>query len=276
MTRRLYIAVGFVLATAGCATNQAPTQTRPQEVPDAATRFTYANGTTRYLYASHRVTEQEVAGRSSRAENVLGIQFSTGITQGANNQSVQISVDSVLEASGPGLTAAMRRAITGLVLVGTLQPTGEITGLSSNGEPSTLMAIVTTAVQQFLPRIPADGAEPGAMWTDTTMVETNDGSTRVMRSAVVYSTAGDWIENGSVLPITWRSEYTLEGEGQQMGQNFTLTGAGLTRGEHRLSSDGLYLGTSARDSSTADVILPTLGITVPISSVSADSVEIIR
>ncbi len=276
MTRRLYIVVGFVLATGACATNQAPTQMGPQDVPNAIPRFAYADGTTRYLYTSHRTIEQEVAGRSSRTENVLGIRFSTGIAQSANNQSVQISIDSVLEASGPGFTAAMRRAVTGLVLVGTLQPTGEITGLSSNGERSTLMAIVTATAQQFLPRIPADGPEPGATWTDTTLVETNDGSTRVMRSSVVYSTAGDWIENGSVLPITWRSEYTLEGEGQQMGQNFTLTGVGLTRGEHLLSSDGLYLGTAARDSSAADVILPTLGITVPISSISVDSVKIIR
>ena len=66
------------------------------------------------------------------------------------------------------------------------------------------------------------------------------------------------------------------GAGQQMGQNFTLTGTGQTQGEHLLSVDGVFLGMALRDSSEAEVMLPAIGIAVPIVQAVVDSVRILR
>ena len=273
MPRRIWIPLGFTVVASACATQP---QEVPQQITPVVTRFTYANGTAQYAYTSQRTIDQEVAGQTTRTETVLRLLLSTTIDDTGAGRAVRFTVDSILDVAGPGITQASRRAITGLSLDATLQPTGEISEFSENSERSPLMATVTSAMKQFFPRIPVDGPEPGSEWVDTTVVVTNDGSTRITKSSVVYSTAGDWLDNSGAMPVSWRSEYTLEGEGQQMGQNFSLSGSGLTHGEHMLSADGFYMSTSSRDSSNAEVNLPAFGITVPIVQMGVDSVRMVR
>jgi len=259
-----------------CSSRQTSPDLPLQAAPDPERVFNYASGTTRYIQTSLRDIEQEVSGQVTSSRTVLRYHLTTDIEDRNGAMVVHFTVDSIADAEAPGYTPSVRRDATGMSFQGTFTQTGRITDLNTGTRSSPLIARLTTLISQFFPLIPAGGPAPGTEWVDTTETTTDDGSTRIVTTMINTNVAGSWRDDGTGMPISWRMTYTFSGQGEQLGQNFTLEGTGLRSGEHLLSADGIYLETTAVDSSEASVLLPTIGITVPVVQTGVDTVRILR
>lgn len=191
--------------------------------------------------------------------------------------SATFTIDSVLEASGPGVFAAQGRAALGQSITAHVSPYGRISDVAAPGEQA-LMVQIANAVRSFLPRLPAEGVLPGVTWTDSSEIEMPTGQVNILvRGTTTYS-AGPWVERDGVeaIPLATTAATVLNGSGEQMGSQFTLDGTGRSIGTVYVGGDGRYLGGTSIDSVSGTVDVPAAGMLLPLRVVNVDSVRVLR
>jgi len=233
-------------------------------------------GTSRFRVISHAHQEQEIEGNKQEGNFVLEFLATVTLAPEATNRFRMTFVIDSVRAEGGLITAAEAGRAKGARMTGVLAPTGEMTEFSGDSVLTGQLSNVASSVRLFFPRIPAGGAEPGKQWSDTTETKTA-GAAQLTIHSINDRHVLDWIEQAGrrALRIEIGSHYTLTGSGQQMGQDFGITGDGERHSMQVLSADGHYLGATSRDSSKVTVTLTAMGMTFPSVQVRADTVSTI-
>jgi len=276
MNRRFLVSLTILTCTYACSTGKPPSDSTTQLAPEPDLPFAYAGGDASYSHTSTRKIDQEISGQTMSSQISLHVFLTASISGVERTRTITFTIDSIPEMEGAGYTSADRQKFIARSIRGTFKSTGEISDIDIDSETSPLQSRLSLLIKRFFPVIPEGGVTPGSRWVDTATVDADDGSTRISTTAVTTSLAGQWLEDGTGLPISWETQYHFTGEGQQLGQRFTLEGTGRRAGEHLFSMDGVYLSTASTDSSEATVQLTSMGITVPVRQVGVDTVRVIR
>ncbi len=194
--------------------------------------------------------------------------------------SATLVLDSIINVRAAGSAASVEQASAarGAIFTGTLVATGEILDFhSSSTVEGVAKELVDRLFKQFFPRIPRDGAEAGALWTDTLETTADVGGVRSNVRAVNNHSATDWIAHTGqrALHIVSETQYVFSGSGVQAGQEFTLEGEGHRVTHQYIGADGRYLGFTATDSAQAQAKLTQLGLVIPVRQMRFDTLTVI-
>jgi hypothetical protein len=232
-----------------------------------------------YSGVTHGRVEQTF--NNQLAESEFGLKYFLGVevVQAQGALDVTFTLDSITEATGfPGgsITARIDSA-AGAVFTARLARDGaleDFDGGSSSG--SLVRELADRVFEQFFPRIPPTGAEPGMQWTDTLTSEATVGGVENTVQSTNQYRATEWTSfaGQQALHIEAISEYTFSGSGVQAGQDFTLEGQGRRHFHQYLSENGVFLGFVSADTANAEARLTDAGITIPVQQIRADTLSI--
>jgi hypothetical protein len=289
--RRLLLAA-TVLAALSCTPKNPttnPTPANPPGAPPAPPAPPPASqairlGPSALRYVMHQVIhiDQEFQGLRQPLDFGLRAFFAVTITGPADTTGypTTITIDSIVPDSGTSAPMGINLgAAKGLSFVGRLKPTGEFHNqASSDSVAAQSLAPVVGSFRNFFPRLPSSGVTLGATWTDTT-TENDRAAGTVTVTSINRARAAIWEDRTDVkaraLRIEVNSDFTIQGSGQQMGQQYQVAGTGLRSGTDLLAADGRYLGGESRDSTSMTITLTMQGMTIPRTQVSRTTVTVL-
>lgn len=244
------------------------------------TAFVFTQAPAKYRTVSVRNNVTDALGRTTTLNSRL--EFTTRVTlSGSKGERVfTILVDSVLNVEGQMFLAGSRNDVAGATLRGRVNSRGEMADMELDPirlAEDPILGQISAAYRQYFPRLPTGRLVPGTEWSDTTTITRDQNGAEIVLEAVTAFHAGFWSDttSGAELELDWIRSYTVSGSGEQMGQAFTVAGTGQSSGQHRFRADGFYLGSTMRDSSSSDIDVTSLGLTVPLTQTGIDSVVII-
>ncbi len=260
-------------ASAQPATRPAPA---PQAPPPLPARVTYAPAQARYRAVQHTHQRQMMEGNPQEGRYVLEVLATVSLSGPAGvPMAYTFGLDSVRADGGVIMPAEIARA-HGTRLTGTISPEGVVTNFTGDSTLTGQLQNIAIAARQFYPRLPAGGVEPGQAWSDTSETKSS-GATQLTIRIASDRKAIDWTDQGGrrTLHVAVDATYTVNGTGQQMGQDFTISGNGIRHGDLYISAEGTYLGATSRDSSNVTVSLPAIGMSFPSIQIRHDTVSVI-
>jgi len=238
----------------------------------------YGPSASRYLIHRHLRVQQTYQGVPQTEDLGARLYVSAAIAgpRDSAGYPTTFTIDSIVPDSGmPAPIAESVSKVRMAVFAGRLAPGGEF---RSAGSPES--ALDRTVLQlvggfrDFLPRIPATGAAPGASWTDTVSFTQHEGGTEITRHSVLHSLAPAWELRAGVrsLRIEASTTYRVTGSGVNGGQPFQISGAGTVQAHDFLAEDGRFVGGESQDSAALVVALPEQGLSIPVTQVLQSSV----
>lgn len=287
--RRLALVAASTLAMA-CASHSTPsnpTPANPAAPPPAPPPSSTTQGlrlgpsALRYVMAQAIHVEQELPTGPQNLDYGLRVFFAVTINGPADSVGypTTVTIDSITADSGTTLPpmSINLSAAKGLTYTGRLQPKGEFQSTTvSDSAASLALSPIVGAFKNFFPRLPGGGATLGATWADTSE-ETNRAAGTVTITSINRSNAVRWEDRNKTrsLRIEVVSDFTLKGGGQQMGQQYDISGTGRRNGVDFVAVDGRYLGGESLDSTTMTISLPVQGLTIPRKQVSRSTVTVL-
>jgi hypothetical protein len=215
-------------------------------------------------------------GNPQEGRYVLEVLATVGLSGTAGTpMAYSFGLDSIRAEGGVIMPAEIARA-RGTKLTGTISPEGVVTNFTGDSAMTGQLQNIAVAARQFFPRLPAGGAEPGQAWSDTSETKST-GATQLAIRIASDRKAVDWTQYSGqrALHIAVDATYTVNGTGQQMGQDFTIAGNGICHGDLYVSEEGKYLGATSRDSSNVTVSLPGIGMSFPSIQIRHDTVAVV-
>ena len=247
------------------------------DVPPAPRTIRYVPDSVTYHLTGHRQLEQEFQGQATRQELRLRVWFRSMLAPGmTDTMAARLVLDSVAESGGgsaPGDLAAMR----GATWTGRLTPGGELLDLAGPPDAGLANQMFNT-LREFYPRLPAAGVLAGDAWVDTVTSDVDVGGVQLtIRAVHDHDAIGlqPW-DAGEAFLIRVTTAYTIAGEGSESGQPLTLNGTGRRHTQEYLSPTGRYLGNVVADTSTYEVVLTALGMSIPGRQWRYDTVRVAR
>src|SRR5216110_2695405 len=276
--------VGTTAATTPTAPAQpASTPTTPPLPPVASPSLGvhYGPGALRYLV--HRQLHiQQTLGDHVQAQNLGARIFVTMAITGPTDSlgyPTTFSVDSIVADSGtPAPIADNMVKVRKLVFAGRVARRGEfVNAVPSDSALAQSVAQLLGNFRDFLPRLPADGAKPGAAWTDTVETTQKGADATSSRRATIQATATTWPggAGGPGLRVESSQTYHVTGSGKNAGQPYELSGEGTASGTAFLAADGRYMAGEVRDSTALIIRLPVQGVSVPVVQVTHTAVSVL-
>lgn len=233
-------------------------------IPAAPPSLRYQADSVSYFLAGHRRVEQEFQGEATTQHLELGIWIRSILTPGtADTLAAHLVLDSVAE-SGAGATVGDLEALRGATWTARLAPTGQLLDFAGPADPGIANQLFN-ALREFYPRLPAQGVTPGDTWVDTVHSAVDAGGVTLTMRAVRRSVAmglQPW-DGGQAFQIRVTTDYTITGEGSQSGQPLTMDGTGRRHTQEYLSPTGRYVGNVVADTSSHEVLLTALGMSIP-------------
>src|SRR2546430_1514806 len=156
----------------------------------------YGPSALRYV-VHRRLHIQQALGDQTQAQDVgARIFVATAITGPADSIGYPATflVDSIVADSGtpPPIVDNINK-VRKLVFAGRVAPRGEfVNALPSDSAVSQSVVQLLGNFRDFLPRLPLDGVQPGAAWTDTVETSQKGTGSEVSRRTISHSTAGGW------------------------------------------------------------------------------------
>ena len=297
MIRRLLLA-GTALAAACAAgsrgtptaaapgltpTPGAPTTPATTEGPSAHRSDAVRYGPSAVRYVLHRRLHiQQALGDQTQAQDVgARIFVAAAITGPADTIGYPTTflVDSIVADSGtpPPIVDNIGK-VRKLVFAGRVAPRGEfVNALASDSVVAQSVVQLLGNFRDFLPRIPAEGLQPGASWTDTVEATQKTSGSEISRRSIIRATAAAWEQHAGVrsLRLEGTTTYQLAGSGQNAGQPFELSGTGDGSSVSFIADDGRYVGGESRDSASLTVRLPVQGVAIPVIQVTRTTVAVL-
>lgn len=270
----------ITLGILGCGGGAAPPTGRLAPAPPAAVPIshviTYQPFAGSYRAASLRDVEQEFNGQRTTTRVLLHYYLSTELVATPGGLRVTLTIDSVPLLSG--LPEAEAAAVEGATFTAALSPTGEMQDFHASEQDAELLRQISLGLQEFFPRLPPGGAQPGQRWSDTAETSAAARELNLMIRSVNDHEVVGWSEfaGEQSLHIATVSDYTLRGTGFEAGQEYLLEGAGTAHAHQYLSPDGRYLGSVSTDTLHSTASLPAMGTTIPIMQTRTDTLIIVR
>ena len=293
MTRRLLVAgTALAAACAAGARGTVPAPTTPAPDPYATTPATtpptprtdavrYGPAAARYL-VRRQLHIQQALGDQPQVQTVgARIFVATAITGPADSVGypAMFTVDSIVADSGtpPPIVDNVSK-VRKLVFAGRVAVRGEFVNvIASDSAVAQSVIQLLGNFRDFLPRLPVDGAKPGAVWTDTVETTQKAGGSEVSRRTITHASVGAWEDRLGTrsVRVDGTQTYRVAGGGKNAGQPFELSGAGTGSGVNYLAFDGRYLGGEWQDSTNLTVRLLVQGVAVPVIQVTHTTVAVL-
>lgn len=289
--RRLALVAACTLAI-GCAAHSTPSNPTPANPaapppapppsPSPTQGLRLGPSALRYVMAQTIHVEQELPTTGPQTLDYgLRVFFAVTINGPADSAGypTTVTIDSIVGDSGtslPPMTVNVSAA-KGLTYSGRLQPRGEFRSTTvSDSVTSLALSPILGAFKNFFPRLPPGGATLAATWTDTT-TENNRAAGNVTITSINRSNAVRWEDRNKTrsLRIEVISDYTINGTGQTMGQQYDLSGTGRRNGIDYVAADGRFLGGESQDTTNMTISLPVQGITIPRKQMSKSTVTVL-
>ena len=289
--RRLCLALG-ALAIAGCGSGASgrPSQPVPAAAPskpgvetprpepgrDIRVRYPRSGaGTTRYAFSRRDSVTATMPSGESQVQLLACTAYLT-ISWIASDSGTKLTttVDSVVADSGTALPFAVVDSARGTRLTALRPPGGGLTGLSTS-RTSLLGDQIRDQLALLFPRLPADGAHPGARWDDSTQAPARVSAFEANESFHFANQAGE-VDGGGALAIQALVSRAATGEATQFGQPITLKASGTDTLNYRLSGDGRVLEAGGSRWTSLVVELASIGQTVPVIEVSSLRMTMLR
>ena len=286
--RRLALVAASTLAMA-CASHTTPSNPTPANPaapppappPSPTQAVRLGPSALRYVLNQAIHVEQELPTGSQTLDYGLRVFFAVTITGPADSAGypTTVTIDSIVADSGTSLPpmSINLSAAKGLTFTGRLQPRGEYRSTTVSDSAAALaLSPIVGSFKNFFPRLPAGGATLGAAWTDTT-TENNRAAGTVTITSINRSNAVKWEDRDKTrsLRIEVISDFTIKGGGQQMGQQYDISGTGRRNGIDYVAADGRYLGGESQDTTTMTISLPVQGLTIPRKQMSKSTVTVL-
>lgn len=241
----------------------------------SAQAFEYVPGSAQYRLSSNTKLVQEVMGNRNEMETTADYKVTMNVARKAKDTlAVAMTLDSIsLKSSGP---MPSLDSLQGLKVNSYVSPTGQFYRADDIADPA--KAQVAMEIARLLPRLRAKIAA-GDTWTDTTKdSQTLMGSLTVERTVISTSKVlGDTTYAGEKAWRIQRSHSTATaGSGDMQGQALTVEGTATGEGIVYISSKGVFLGATSKDSSKQNVTLVANGMVIPVTSESTTTVERIK
>lgn len=269
---------GFVPILAGllaaCASSSSSNTSRaPAPAP---ARVSYTPDTVRYHQRELRHVEQEVQGQTSSSEIDANSWLTTAVAQMSDSMIATITLDSVniaVKGVPQSNLQSAADAARGAVFHGTLRPTGELVAFKGPESSSPILSQVTTSLESFFPRLPEHGMSSGDAWADTATTTRDAGGLKITVNAVSEHHATDWTQYAGrrALHVETLTHYKLTGSGNQGGQDLSLEGNGTRHSEQYFAPPGTYLGAITSDTSSFTIMLTQVGMMIPATQHSTDT-----
>ncbi len=258
------------LLVAACA----GTQPGVAPLPPPPAALTYGPWTGRYVFVRHRHVEQVFQGQPLVSDVTSHLWLSVTTSAGDPGLRLELLVDSA-RVRGSGLPPGAAEGARGRRFEANLQPDGRLEHVIRPSVTNPLIDQLAFDLVDLLPLLPPGGARPGATWTDTTHgAGAMQDMTLTVQSVNTRSTA-DWsiVEGARGLEFTTAARFTVTGSGEQAGQPFTLSGEGQGTAHHWLTAGGRLLRLIRGDSTRIDVDLPGVGLVIPVTQQTTDTVR---
>ena len=277
MRNRVVVFTILVGALAGCG-GAGANASAPGAVAPAPNRFRFGPSLTSYEGVSHRVVEQRrVDGRMQESGSVLLYHLTAEISDADSTLMASFVIDTVLDATAQNILPKEIGSATGARFHAPLSRTGALGSLAGGDATSILSGQLERQIEDFFPRVPADGLRASANWVDTTETTRDQSGAEIAVRAVTQYRSADWqpdAEGRQVLTVLWDRTYELHGAGDQFGQAFTIEGTGTARGTALLSGGGIFLGSSREDELRGQILLVSIGDTTQIRQTQADTIRV--
>jgi hypothetical protein len=189
-----------------------------------------------------------------------------------------VSIDSIVPDSGTTVPLNTNLAAAkGLSYGGRLTPRCEFRNVvPSDSATAQAISPVVGSFQNFYPRFPASGLTLGSTWTDT-LTTSDRAAGNVSVTSISNWRAPVWEDRNGVrcLRLEVTSTFTIQGEGQQLGQPFQVAGNGVRNGVDYVAVDGRYVGGESSDSTNMTITLPVQTMTIPRTQISKTTVSVL-
>lgn len=278
MPRRLaLLTLTIVAACSSRAADPAPaTAPVPAAAPVAApavpASLRYAAGAGRYRMESAVQVTQEVMGTSQSTALTTTMLISTTLAEDAGNLLLSATVDSIaMTGNAPGIDAAALANSRGRTVRARFTPMGRLIPMAASADSADPVTIqMTRSVRELLGALPPSTAT-GTTWTDT-LSDANampgGGGSMTTRSIRQHRVIG-WEprDTRQALHITTSGAFTIAGAGEVQGTAVQLEGSGNATVERYVSTDGVFLGLTSSDSTNLNVMVTSMGMTIPVRQV---------
>lgn len=184
------------------------------------------------------------------------------------------TIDSVVADTGLMLSAAVVDSARGTRWTALRLPPGGLTGVTGT-RTSLLGDQVRDQLALLYPRLPADGARPGAHWTDSTTAPARVSAFEGLETSVTTSAAGPLSPQGA-LPIQVTATRSAKGEATQFGQVISITATGSDTLTYQFGSDGRVLAADGRRWTSLVVEVTAIGQSVPAREISTLGMTLLR
>jgi len=270
--RRLPVAA-FILTSCVRGAQPAPTAA-PAPVHPAAVR--YQPSSMAYQTVQHRHVEQIFQGQPLTTDLATRVALTITLA-GDTGLAATFVIDSIALEGGPVFPTEDVARARGARFDATLVPGGRLTGLRGADSANPVLQQIAFLLQDFFPGTPRAGAIAGARWTDTTDAQGLSGGADIHVRTINTRSTPAWTTFGAVQALEILTDATIEisGSGAQAGQAFTVAGTGRGHGRHYLSADGRLMGGSRADTVRMEVNLSSVGITIPVTQWTTDTLRVV-
>ncbi len=179
-------------------------------------------------------------------------------------QTITILIDS-LQTREAGLVSPFALdSLRGVRWTGSLSATGRMGALTAS-QATLLGAPLSGQFRLLFPLLPADGARPGATWTDSTSdtIQVSAFGGRDRAELVYRANDAERALGQPVLPVSVVRLSTIAGATDQNGQTISLSGKDSTLVNYRLSAAGKLMAASGSSSADMTIAIPAVGQTLP-------------
>jgi hypothetical protein len=177
----------------------------------------------------------------------------------------EVSLDSLMLDRPNQLVQPLVDSALGTRWAGAIARNGRIDSLVPN-KSSVFGEQVRTMLHRLIAILPADGAEPGEGWRDSSTVAyqiMSGFSASEQRLAEFRAEKWEEVRGTRTLTVASTTRYRLTGSGSGFGQEIRLEGTGEAAGKHRISTAGRLIQAEVKDSANMTLTVPAVGQSVP-------------
>lgn len=232
-------------------------------------------GATRYRIVEHRHVEQEFRGQRIVTDATSRVTVTVTVDSAATGFVLETVVDSAAVEGDAGFSPDAVSAAIGARFLARLSVGGTVLELTppANGRP--WLEQLALGVYELVPRLPPDGAQPGAVWHDTITVGGRSAGIPITLERRATHRADSWIagDGERTLPVTTVTDYFLTGEGERSGQWITMTGTGRSHHHRLLTAGGIVTRGIRSDTLRVELELSGSGLLIPLTQIRTDTVR---
>jgi hypothetical protein len=222
--------------------------------------------------------DQEQDGRHNSFtitnEQILSVKLAA---HGTDSIDFSYTIDSSSVAANPPGTLPDVSRMKGTQVHGVMSPSGKVYSFTSSAEKNDPdMQTLVAGMARFLVTMP-QRPQVGNKWVDTVSSKQEENGAHLDSKTITTSTIlGDTTFQGQ---HAWRvhraADLSIAGTQSTLDQDLSVDGHGNGDGDYYISSDGVYLGSTANQTMKLNVTEKTSGKSIPVTQTVSSKVEML-